>query len=95
MLYSTTFVDCFIRLFCHINTDVYDIFGCYLYKTRVKELLSDDTHVIAKPHSTSQEGEEEGYYSSYTHFGIHEEMLRVCVTHKLLSCIHKFVWGTG
>ena len=48
------------------------------YRARVQELLAIDTApVVTKTHCTPQEEEEDGYYSSYTHFGIHEEMLKV------------------
>ena len=46
----------------------------------MKELLAVDTTVASTPHSEphkEEEEQEEGYYSTYTHFGIHEEMLKV------------------
>ena len=67
--------DCFIRVFCH-NLCLLQ----HMCRDKVKELLAVDTAVVTTPHSTpqhKQEEEEDGYYSSYTHFGIHEEMLRV------------------
>ena len=49
-----------------------------IYRARVQELLAiDTTPVSTKTHCTPQEEEEDGYYSSYTHFGIHEKMLKV------------------
>ena len=41
------------------------------------ELLAMDSSTASEIPSTNSQKEEDGYYSSYTHFGIHEEMLKV------------------
>ena len=60
----------------------------------MQELLAiDTTPVVTNTHCTPQE-EEDGYYSSYTHFGIHEEMLRVCFHHPqllILTCSYHVI----
>ena len=67
-----------------------------MYRARVKELLAVDTAVVSMPHSKPQEEEEEGYYSTYTHFGIHEEMLRVCTAaHNPFPHAQEFLCGIG
>lgn len=55
-------------------------------RVAVKQLFSDD-NAASKPHSSSgfhgnqlrveEEEEEDGYFSTYSHFAIHEEMLKV------------------
>ena len=67
----------------------------YVYcRVRVKELLAVDTTVAAAK-SCSTHQEEEGYYSSYTHFGIHEEMLKVCVSHHFFHHPQEYLNYTG
>ena len=46
-------------------------------RAKVHELLVVDSSTASQLPSTDYQEEEDGYYSSYTHFGIHEEMLKV------------------
>ena len=76
--------------------EVIVVLGCLLhacyYRARVQELLTiDTTPVVTNTHCTPQEEEEDGYYSSYTHFGIHEEMLRVCLHHPQFLILTLFI----
>jgi len=43
----------------------------------VHELLAMDSSTATAEVPSANSQEEDGYYSSYTHFGIHEEMLKV------------------
>ncbi|XP_065904180.1 protein arginine N-methyltransferase 3-like isoform X2 [Dysidea avara] len=47
-----------------------------IMKAKVHELLVVDSSTASQLPSTDYQEEEDGYYSSYTHFGIHEEMLK-------------------
>ena len=44
----------------------------------VKELFKEDLAIPQKRVAISEQ--EDGYFSTYTHFSIHEEMLKVVVT---------------
>ncbi len=48
-------------------------------------IISEGTEPIIKRKSgLEEEGEEEdGYFSTYSHYSIHEEMLKVIITHSL------------
>ena len=71
----------------------YNMFRDPLYRARVKELLAVDAAVTPAPHSKPQlQEEEEGYYSSYTHFGIHEEMLKVWINPLIPLLTFKSIW---
>ena len=55
----------------------------HVHRLVVRELFSDDVSTKSKPsdglHSSQEEDEEEedSYFSSYSHFSTHEEMLKV------------------
>ena len=87
-LWPVLFYMCFVGSDCSIRVSI----TCMLlYRARVQELLAiDTTPVVTNTHCTPQE-EEDGYYSSYTHFGIHEEMLRVCLYHPQLLILTLFI----
>ena len=82
-----TLDGCSIRVIYHMLHDL-------LYRARVKELLAVDAAVTSAPQSKPQpqEEEEEGYYSSYTHFGIHEEMLKVWINPLMSLPTCKSMW---
>ena len=65
-------------------------FVMYTFRVAVKHLFSEEesklrprkggSHSSHKRASEREEEEEEdGYFSTYSHFAIHEEMLKVCV----------------
>ena len=56
------------------------------YREAVKELVGEtegeSNGVMSDERENGgeeEEEEEDGYFSSYSHFGIHEEMLKVCI----------------